>query len=501
LVAAVVYQPWINTPFDILDFSDFLATLRQNDSFTSRVTALTRQYAAQGRFNLLNYTFLAWKWSLFGWNEAAWQVARSAQMLLIVSVSYVLLRRLGAGRWGAVAGAALFIVAQTASPAWIRLPMGEPLGLMAVLGAALIATTYQGTAKWKAAGAGIAILLTATILTKELLIVLVPFVLLLACARRTGGEFLLPLFTRRNVWLVSITTGGVFAVGIPVAVIALRAPPAAYSSDYGGGTLSLGHFLYSFLSIMLPVRGLFSGEASLSSQLGNLLFLGIVLAGWLLAREDAEVRHLWMPLGMAAVSLAAAAAVIYLPLPYFQDYYGLPFVLAPAVLLALAITAIERRRRVWRWVAYAGCAVALTQGALYAAHDSRATIAARKIHRALVDDFAAHPTADSIVIAVRNVQAEPWKRRGPTLGRYARALLPNQHFPTLVDLPCSDMPFLVHGGIGNAMLVSYSTQCGGIARPARVIREDYTYIGWPVLAFVPDSLVITIAGPDRDVTR
>jgi hypothetical protein len=104
LLSGLLYQPWVNTPFDILDFSDFLSTLRQNDSFVQRALDLTRQYASQGRFNLLNYAALAGKWSLFGWNEAAWQIARSCQMLCIVAGVYLLLRKLGAERWGRCRG-------------------------------------------------------------------------------------------------------------------------------------------------------------------------------------------------------------------------------------------------------------------------------------------------------------------------------------------------------------------------------------------------------------
>ncbi|HET7550011.1 MAG TPA: hypothetical protein VFK04_01895 [Gemmatimonadaceae bacterium] len=495
VLAAVLYQPWVTTPFDILDFSDFLTILRQNDSFALRVSELTRQYADQGRFNLLNYAFLAWKWSVFGWNEAAWQVARSAQMLCIVVGVYLLLRKLGADRWGSIVGAGLFIVAQTASPAWMRLPMGEPLGFMTALGAGLIATIYQETGRWRVAGAAIAVLLTATILTKEMLIVLVPFVLLIACARNPSGEIERPRLSRRNVWLGSLTTGGMLVAGIPVVIIAVRAPPTAYSGDYGSGVVSLGHFLYSFLSIMLPVRGLFNGEVSLFSQFGNLLFLGVVFSGWLLARSDSGARRRWVPAGLAALSLAAAAAVVYLPLPYFYNYYGLPFVLAPAILVAISITALERRRRIWRWVALGACVVALLQAALDAAHDSRAAIAARKVHRALIDDFAAHSTADSIVVLMRQVPAETWKGRGPTLGRYAKGVLPGQHFPVLVDAPCSAMPALVRSGVERAMLVSSSSQCGSIQGHTRDLRVDYEYIGWPSLKPRRDSIVLSVLGP------
>jgi len=189
LIAALVYVPWTNAPFDILDFSEFLPFLHQHDSLWGRFEAFVAYYASRGRLNLLSYLFITGKWSLFGDSAVGWQFARFGEMCIIVLAVYLFLRRLDLDRWGSAFGASLFVVAQSASPAWIRLTMGEPLGLLAIVCASLLATWYQGTSRWRAIGVMIAALLTASMLAKEMLVALVPFVLLLACSRNTHGDF------------------------------------------------------------------------------------------------------------------------------------------------------------------------------------------------------------------------------------------------------------------------------------------------------------------------
>ena len=495
VAAAAIYQPWKNTPFDIIDFSEFLPFLYQHDSFQARYSAFVSYFTSQGRFDLLSYLLIVWKWSVFGSSEAAWQVARFVEMSGIVLAVYLLLRRLGAGRWGSVAGASLFVVAQTASPAWIRLTMGEPFGLLAIIGAAMLATRYQDTPRWRAAGALIAVMLATSLLAKEMLVAFVPFVLLLACARRESGEPVPLRLTRRNVWLAGLVGAGVLAVLVPVAVVALRARSGAYVSDYGTGSLSMDRLIHSFTVILFPVSGLPESRLSFARLSANLVFFAIVTAGLWLSRADSALRRRWSPLGVGALALAAVGAAIYLPWPYFQKFYGLPFLLGPALLVAIAITSIENLRPSWRWAAYAGCLVVFVQGATSAAHASRAAIGERRINFVLANDFAAHPDADSIVVAMRYLPTQAWQGRGATLGRYARAILPDKVIPTVSDALCNATLPMLREGVGNAMLVTYSDQCGAFPVPARTLRYYFTYLRWPTLAPQRDSLVVGILDP------
>ena len=496
LIAALVYVPWTNAPFDILDFSEFLPFLHQHDSLWGRFEAFVAYYASRGRLNLLSYLFITGKWSLFGDSAVGWQFARFGEMCIIVLAVYLFLRRLDLDRWGSAFGASLFVVAQTASPAWIRLTMGEPLGLLAILGASLIAIRYQNTSRWRASAAMIAALLTAALLAKEMLAALVPFVLLIACTSDGDGGWRRPSMRRRDVWLVAVVAGGALVVLTSVAVVALRASTGAFVSDYGVGSLSFDRFIYSFTAILLPVSGLFAPRFSAVQLSASLVYCVIVATGVWLSRSDPLLKRRWSPLVVGALMLPAVGALVYLPWPYFQNFYGLPFLLGPALLLAIATTAIARVRPSWRWAAYAGCLAILCQGAMAAAHDSRSAIAVRKINRVLVSEIAAQPSVDSVVVAMRYLPSQPWQGLGPTLGRYAKAVLPDQRIPDISDALCSATLPMLREGVGNAILVTYSSQCGAFPVPARVLRYYYTYLQWPTLRPKRDSLVVGILGPD-----
>jgi hypothetical protein len=497
LIAAFVYVPWTKAPFDILDFSEFLPFLHNHDSLWGRFEAFVAYYSSRGRFNLLSYLFINLKWSLFGDSAAGWQLARFAEMWVIVVAVFLLLRRFGLDRWGSAFGASLFIVAQTASPAWIRLTMGEPFGFLAVLGALLIAVGYQNTSRWRTSGAMIAALLTAALLAKEMLAALIPFVLLVACTSDGDGGWQRLRMRKRDAWLAAVVGGGSLVVLVSVAVVALRASAGAFVSDYGAGLLSVDHFIHSFGVILLPVSGLFAPRFSGAQLSASLVYCIIVATGVWLSRTDPMLKRRWSPLLIGALALPAVGALIYLPWPYFQDFYGLPFLLGPAVLLAIAVTSIARVRPAWRWAAYAGCLAILCQGAMSAAHASRSAIAARRINVAVVSELAKHPDADSIVVAKRYLASQAWQGLGPTLGRYARAIMPDKQIPALSDATCKATIPMIGQGLGNAILVTYSSQCGAFPVPARTLRYYYTYLDWPTFTPKRDSLVVGILGPAK----
>lgn len=493
--AGMIYQPWAATPFDIIDFSEFLPFLYQHDSIRERFAAFASYFVSQGRFDLLSYLLIIWKWSFFGDSVVGWQIARFMEMCIIVFAVYLFLRRLDLEQWGAVFGASLFVVAQTASPAWIRLTMGEPFGLLAILGASFIAMRYQDTPRWRMSAVAIAVLLALSLLAKEMLVAFVPFVLLLAYTSDGDGGWRPFRMRRRNVWLAVAVAIGSLAVLVPVAVVALRASAGAYVADYGAGSLSIDHLLYSFTVILLPVSGLRAPSPSLERLSANLIYFLIVATGLWLSRSDPALRRRWSPLGIGALVLAAVGALIYLPWPYFQSFYGLPFLVGPALLLAVAVTSIAKVRPSWRWVAYAGCLAMFCQGAMSAAHESRSAIAERRINRVVISELARRPDADSIVVAMRYLAPQAWQGRGPTLHRYAGVVMPDKHIPGISDALCSATLPMLRDGVGNAILVTYSDQCGAFPVPARKLRYYFTYLDWPTFTPRRDSLVVGILGP------
>src|ERR1700735_272094 len=183
-----MYEPWRALPFEIIDFSEFLPFLHQ-PTVAARWHTFTQYYATQGRWNILAYMAIIAKWSVFGTHPAGWQWTRFIQMWAIIAGVYVTLRRLmAADRWGAAAGAGLFAVATCAAPAWGRLTQGEPMGFVLLLAALLLATEYRSATAWPRDVVAISVLIALALLAKEMLVVFVPFIVVVACCTTGPGQ-------------------------------------------------------------------------------------------------------------------------------------------------------------------------------------------------------------------------------------------------------------------------------------------------------------------------
>lgn len=491
-LAGFLYQPWRRVPFDIVDYSEFLPLLLQHHTMAGRLGAFTEYYGSQGRLNLLSYLLLIGKWMGFGWNTVGWQVARFAQMAGVVAGVYFLLRRLTAGRWGPAAGAALFITAGTAAPAWIRLTMGEPLGLVFLLGAAGIAVQYQTTRRWRLSGVMIGLLVAAALLTKEMLVGAAPFLLLLAWCFVAPGRLAMPRRSERNVWVLATTAAAGAAVLVPVAMVGLNVSSDAYSAQYGAASMSIGRLIDLLTRMVLPARASYAPYLRPLLLPANVIFLGIVLVGWRVGLREPATRAHRMALGAIALSLPVVGAVLYLPWPQFNDFYGLPFLLGPALLLAMAVSFIENGMPRGRWIMYAGCLGLLATTAAFAQYAARAAMARREVNREVVTAIVERPGLDSVVVAMPYLTTQRWQGTGPTLGRYAAALSPGVAVPSVSDALCREtLPLFQRGG-GRAMLVSYADGCGSFPRPTSSTRRYFTYIYWPTLSLRVDSVRVDL---------
>jgi hypothetical protein len=246
-----MYRPWQLVPFDVLDFSEFLPLLQREKSLLDRFSALLTYYAEEhGRFNVLPYALTALKWTLLGSNPALWQLTRFIQMLLIVIGVFLLLKQLGIPIQGAVTPSLLFITAGTASPGWIRLTMAEPFGTMLLLGVAWLACGYSEAPRWRRRGILIAVLLLACVLTKEMFVAIVPFVLLLALSGR--NEYYAVVSGPKARWLLALSAACILLASLPIVFLAIQAPPQAFAGLYGSVPPRTSHFALNLLLFSLP---------------------------------------------------------------------------------------------------------------------------------------------------------------------------------------------------------------------------------------------------------
>jgi hypothetical protein len=482
LIAATLalYEPWRGLPFDIIDFSEFLPLLHRA-TFFGRLHAFLTYYASQGRFNALSYLGLVTKWSMFGTHTAGWQLARFAQMWLIIYLAYRVLRRFGSSAWGAAAGAALFTVATPAIPAWLRLTMGEPLGSVFLLGALLLATRYRASNTRKQTGITIVILIALGLLAKEMLVAFVPFIVIIACCQATPGRLERPHIDRRNTWLVSLVVLATLAVLIPVALIAHTAPRGNFASQYSGWQTDIGQLAINFASVALPVTESRPGEPmSLFTAPANACYLLLLaVAIFVFWRDSTKDRTAWyqaIAWTLVALSLPLIVVAAYGPWSIFQDFYGLPYLIGPAILLARAVTSVTHLHPRLTVPMRALCVGILVFAGVRAELPAQESMARRQVQGDVAAYLAGHAGGVPVLVMASDFQATTWARwqdTGPTLGRYAHALYPEAGLIPFRDTTCTvpPRPYVVDGRRGT--VVTYASDCGAYSGPTATFRADY----------------------------
>jgi hypothetical protein len=496
-LALILYQPWRRAPFRIADFSEFLPLLIHHKSFGAQLSGFIAYYASQGRFNVLLYVLEVSRWSAFGWNAAAWQISSFVEMCGVVAIVYALLYRITGNRVGAIAGSSLFIVATAATSGWIVVTVAEPLAMWPLYGGALLATGYQRSRRPRAISAIIALLMALTILTKEVLIVLVPFVVLLAWTCDGPGRFRPIRMSRRDQLLAGATIVGTAMALAPIVLIASHARGTAYSALYGDGSARFA--LTRFLAMTLPAYATYPPLLSFLLP-GNVLFLVVLVTGWCTTQTRTGSKTGRLALFAAIIAVPIAGTIIYLPWPLFDLYYALPFLIGPAALLAVAVTSIVRHLPRWRWQTFCACALILAQAALFSGYTSSRLLALREVNGILVNAIGHRPVTDTIVVAAKGSQLLPWFGAGPTLSRYVAAAFPLRGMSPTRSVGCEGTGADSINARGtNVILISYSDDCGPLSHSSSIDRRVFRYVYWPELSIRYDSVRADIWQPDATV--
>ena len=465
----LLYRPWESAPFSIIDFSEFLPLLTGHATFGDRLRALVSYYASQGRFNPLPYAALALKWSAFGNNPVAWQWIRAGQMFAIFVATLAVLRELGFRWLATLCGAALLITAASVVSAWTRLTMAEPMAVCFLLGATLFALRYQRTARWRAGAAAIGVLLLCALLSKEMLVFAVPFLLLVAWLYRGDGEWSsFPERSRRNLVLLFWVSGVVAVVGVSTVLTLLHSRAGSFGSNYGASGVSLFRAIRALGYFALP----FSNGAMAGPE--NLLYAAVVCAGLYASWKRGRLR---LAPWLAAASLPFVAALLYAPWPGLQDFYVLPGLVGNAILLALAVEALAEAGRPATVLAFLTCAAMLASSSRNAYSRARVEVAARRVDGEVARLLARVPPGYTTLLAIRpelinRTPAQQWMMHGPTLSRYAAAVS-GHPVPLAIEVTCGEAEALLQAS--RPVVIAFNGGCA-FGRPSTIgVRAGFDF--------------------------
>ncbi len=490
--AAAVYTPWINAGFDLEDFSEFVTLLQEGGSGGEQFTRLVAYYAAHGRFNVAVYGSLLVKWHLLGAEPIAWQWFRVVEMVLLGCLFAAVLRSFRMSRPASALAASLLLVSSAGASSFQRMTLSEPFAVCVLLIGTLVAVRYQKMRYWRSAGVLLGVMCVLLIAAKEILVVGIAPVAIIAAVWR-GGGIGRPTWSERERWLLAAIAIAVAVGALPVITVAMRAADSAYSSDYTFARSSLGRIGQIAVLAALPVREVMPRPGTLVAYPANVLVLVMSLAA---------VTSMWRcrswQVGAAVILLytlpAVMAGVVYSPWPRFESFYALPFCLGTMAVFGIAIDAAA-----WHGKPARAIAVAMAIGAItFACIGARATTASRMARRSLMSKVAhlvAGQPQGRLVVFESLDGWTSWQGTAATVGRAAGSFRGQRHPVSVIAAKCGEGRRLA--GPVDALVISVSSCANSWGPGTWVLAERYRVVDWTNGRMLVDSAYIALVGAKR----
>ena len=173
LLAAVVFHPWSAVHLPLTDFGIFLAARGDSHSLLSQFAAIASNYMREGRFCLITYLYLTLGSAAFGTWAPGWHWTYFALNIGVILMARGLFRKLGVSQLASFVALALWAVMGPTAELWYR-PAGEAIGLILLLAAMHLAFNYADAADYRRRAILIALCALGILLTKEMLVALLP---------------------------------------------------------------------------------------------------------------------------------------------------------------------------------------------------------------------------------------------------------------------------------------------------------------------------------------
>ena len=495
VLAAFVYRVDRPLPFDVWDFREFLPILQAREGLLDGYVGLLGYYTSHGRMNPLFYFTFALQYQLFGENAYLWQLARFTVMWVDVGLVMVLARRLGMGVTGSAVAGGLLVVATAAVRGWVQL-MAEPLALAVLLVAAIVALEYQSVERYGRRATVIFFCVLVALLTKEVVGGVGAVVVLLAIVGWSRGPS--PDFrwlSRRNVVVASATLLAAVAVGAMILVIRSGEQATGYGMAYGSVPLSLGRFVGNVVASTELVHP--EGRAAMGLLYpSNFLALLVVTLGLAAAvRQGVGRRRLVLAVGFGMLP-PVLGALLYLPWPKFDAFYGLPMFVGPALLIGAACDALVRAGGARRGLAMVASVVMIGYATIPASRSTEIAAAAIALNEQIARTLAALEPTDTVLVMGPTAGPRVLTVRADELRDYAiaRRFASAAELPTVEDVPCER--YFETGLLDRPSLaaLTYSYGCGPFPTSDLALTAPFAWRDWISLERMVDSLKADLSG-------
>ena len=493
-VALAIVRPWARQAFPVWDYPEVLPILRRAHGVWDGAMAIATFNRPDGRADYLSYLQFALTFGAAGDNPVGWQIERALVMLATAVLLVWVARRLGATPLAAAVAATVFAVSVPGTEGWLLLA-GEPLSAMLLLLMALAAAGYTTTPAWRSRAVVIAALAALVMLSKEVHgLCLPPLVLFAVCWDPEKG-FRRPALGPREWWLALLLLVVLVLSAWNVGSAMRDAVKGSYASQFGrAGALSVG-VTTLFQAMLFPARFSSAGIRTLLYP-ANIAFLLLLVLGFATPASGAPRPRGWWWWVLGLLYLPAIGALAYGVWYRYSAFYGIPFFLGSAGLLALAATSIERGHPAGRAVVAVLGVLTIGFSAIVSARTIRQKYATANLTLRIARTFPAAPRLDTLFVVTPRQGGRRWPITGRELGHYALAFgVPASALPVMRDATCEEIEGRLRQPLGRSAILNDQNPCGRLDDRTVTWAADVSYRDWLSLKTVPDTLRVDLLAP------
>jgi hypothetical protein len=479
-ICAFVYRPWNAPHLPLTDFGIFLEARGTSHNFFSQYAGVASYYMGEGRACLITFLYMVLGGAAFGTWSPGWHWTYFVLNSVAIVLAWTFLVRIGISRVTGFVVLALWAMMQPTAELWYR-PAGEAVALIFFIIALGQALNFAESEDWRRRAMIIAACAAGIILSKEMLVVLLPAGWLFSRLKVQNGLWSWAQWSNRDRYLLLLVGGVVIALMIPVAYVMTHAHTASYAGQYGLSSIRLSSLLDRMELTLIPAEprlhwlgGFVSDPAwTLVRVLPNLAWIAVIVV----CGAAAHKRKIVWP---AAFGLlwAMSGVLAYLPWPGQGAFYMMPFAAGTMFLAAHALNGpLSHKNKNRRPVFLVGAALIVI-----ASIEARSTVNQHRLRASLnsrvIETIAKHGDARLLIAAVPKPLAGTggWANHLRGFGNVDKGIA----FAEWRDVKCTDAKGVLDS-IPDAVLVSMAGGCNRIDEKSIAVTDSTTRIIWPYL--------------------